>query len=66
MVGTGFRYFCQRATFVHGDMIGLIVFDFILWIIRARMVRVSFVIDIFLCALMIDPPTCPASEFQVT
>jgi len=36
----------QRRTFVHRDVLGLVALDFILWIIRARVMRVSLVIGI--------------------
>lgn len=33
---------CQRCTLVHGDVIGLVAFDFVLRIILAAMARVAF------------------------
>src|SRR5579864_6886213 len=37
----------QRRAFVHGDVVGLVALDFILRIIRRRVVRISLVIRIF-------------------
>jgi hypothetical protein len=31
---------------VHGDVLGLVTFDFVLWIVLARVVCVSFVVEI--------------------
>jgi hypothetical protein len=36
----------ERRPFVHGDMVGLAAFDFILWILLARVVRVSLVVHV--------------------
>ena len=58
--------FLQRRALVHRDVIGLIALDFILWLFLARVVCVSFVIDVFVCTLMIVPLTRPASEYHVT
>src|SRR5256886_16918852 len=43
------RSFCpfQRRTLMHGDVVGLVALDFILWLILACVVRVPFVINIF-------------------
>src|SRR2546429_8611806 len=43
------RSFCpfQRRTLMHGDVVGLVALDFILWLILARVVCVPFVINIF-------------------
>src|SRR6266566_4406115 len=43
------RSFCpfQRYTLMHGDVVGLVTLDFILWLILACVVRVPFVINIF-------------------
>src|SRR6185437_13525283 len=37
----------QRGAFMHRDVVGLVTLDFILWIIRARVMRVSLVIRVF-------------------
>ena len=62
---SGVRLF-QRRTFLHRDVVGLVALDFILWIIRARVMRVSLVIGIFCMTLRILPLTWPDSEFQFT
>lgn len=36
----------ERRPFVHGDMVGLAAFDFILWILLARVVRVALVVHV--------------------
>src|SRR5438309_12072166 len=43
------RSFCpfQRRTLMHGDVVGLVALDFILWLILARVVGVPFVIKAF-------------------
>src|SRR5205823_941201 len=43
------RSFCpfQRRTLMHGDVVGLVALDFILWLILACVVNVPFVINIF-------------------
>src|SRR5437763_3489949 len=43
------RSFCpfQRRTLMHGDVVGLVARDFILWLILACVVRVPFVLNIF-------------------
>ena len=37
----------QCRTLVHRDVVCLVALDFVLWIIRARVMRVSLVIEIF-------------------
>jgi hypothetical protein len=39
--------FSQRRAFVHRDVVGLVALDFILWILRAGVMRVSLVVGIF-------------------
>src|SRR5437016_14583846 len=50
--------FCtsQRYTLMHGDVVGLVALDFILWLILARVVDVPFVLNI--CGVHLDD--CPA------
>src|SRR5208282_3107366 len=39
--------FLQCLAFMHRDVLGLVALDFTLWIIRARMMSVTLVIDVF-------------------
>lgn len=50
-------------TFMRRDVIRLRALDFVLRIVLAGVVGMSFVL---VCTLMMVPLTCPASEFQVT
>jgi hypothetical protein len=56
----------QGRSFVHRDVVRLIALDFILRVILAGAVHMSFVINTLQVDLMILPLTYPASEFQVT
>jgi hypothetical protein len=48
---------------MHGDMVGFIAFDFIVRLIRAGMMRVSFVICV-LC-MDFDNPAADVSGFRI-
>ena len=53
-------------TFMRRDVIRFRALDFVLRIVLARVVGMSFVVEIFGVYLDDVPLTCPASEFQVT
>ena len=53
----------QRCTFVHRDVVGLVALDFILWIVRARVMRVSLVISIF--CMNLDDLAADMTRFRV-
>ena len=37
----------ERRPFVHGDVVRLVAFDLVLWVVLAGMARISLVIEIF-------------------
>ena len=40
-------YFFQRRAFVHRNVVSLIAFDFVLWIVDSGVVYISLVINVF-------------------
>lgn len=48
---------------MHGDMIGVVALDFILWVVLTSAVSVSFVIDIL--SMDLDDPAADMSGFGI-
>src|ERR1043166_7674177 len=53
----------QRSTLMHGNVVGLVTLNFILWLILARVVDVPFVINV--CGVHLDDRPADVSGLGV-